>query len=139
MRKTVFILMVVLTILEILARTAQAGANVWTPIGPDGGRIHFLTVDPKNPDTLYAGTLGGGFKGTNGGVGWKALSEQTPIFAIDLVVDPQQPNTLYASVSPGILKSVDGGATWNSANSGLPKTAIRTGRTRSITLAPDLN
>jgi len=42
------------------AGVAEAGRNVWTTGGPEGGDIRALAVDPVTPTTLYAGTFGGG-------------------------------------------------------------------------------
>jgi hypothetical protein len=40
----------------------------WTSIGPDGGQIRALAIDPTAPSTLYAGTQGGGvFRSLDGG------------------------------------------------------------------------
>jgi hypothetical protein len=56
------------------------GLDVWRPIGPDGGFILALAIDPRTPSTLYAGTINGGlFKTTNGGRSWK--SGPSPILA----------------------------------------------------------
>jgi hypothetical protein len=33
---------------------AQAGIDVWTATGPEGGTIRALAIDPQNPATLYA-------------------------------------------------------------------------------------
>jgi hypothetical protein len=45
----------------------SAGFNAWTGIGPEGGWIYALAIDPTNPNTIYAGTYGGGvFKSANG-------------------------------------------------------------------------
>ena len=33
---------------------AQAGVDVWTTTGPEGGTIRALAIDPQNPATLYA-------------------------------------------------------------------------------------
>ena len=53
------------------ARLVSAGTNVWTSIGPEGGIIHALAIDPVTPATLYAGTSSGGvFKSKNGGGSW---------------------------------------------------------------------
>src|SRR3989449_5353840 len=47
---------------------AEAGVNVWTTNGPEGGSISALAVDPQTPTTLYAGTTSAGvFKSTDGG------------------------------------------------------------------------
>ena len=32
----------------------QAGDDVWTGVGPDGGLVYSLPVDPQNPVTLFA-------------------------------------------------------------------------------------
>ena len=39
-------------------------SNVWTSIGPEGGSINTLAINPVTPTTLYAGTGGGVFKST---------------------------------------------------------------------------
>jgi hypothetical protein len=36
-------------------RSAYAGINEWTSIGPDGGAIGALAIDPTSPSTVYAG------------------------------------------------------------------------------------
>jgi len=41
--------------------------NQWTSLGPEGGDVSVLVIDPVNTDTLYAGTGGGVFKSTDGG------------------------------------------------------------------------
>jgi hypothetical protein len=52
-----------------------AETNVWTSIGPDGGIIYTLAIDPKTPTTLYAGIDDGGvFKSTDGGRSWSAVT-----------------------------------------------------------------
>ena len=33
---------------------AHAGSNVWTGIGPDGGLVQTIAVDPQNSNTVYA-------------------------------------------------------------------------------------
>ncbi|MSS72959.1 MAG: hypothetical protein EXS64_15920 [Candidatus Latescibacteria bacterium] len=44
-------------------------SNVWTAVntGLTNTSVGDLAVDPKTPQTVYAGTLGGVFKTTNGG------------------------------------------------------------------------
>jgi hypothetical protein len=52
---------ILLTLLSTsLASTVSALPNVWTSIGPEGGIISLLAIDPATPTTLYAGTNGGG-------------------------------------------------------------------------------
>jgi cysteine-rich repeat protein len=95
------------------APPAQAGINVWTSHGPEGGDVQALAIDPMTPTTLYAGTPGGGvFKSTNGGGTWGATGlTNTSVNA--LAIDPMTPTTLYAGKAyQGVFKSTDGGDTW---------------------------
>ena len=94
-----------------------AGSSKWTSIGPFGGSIQSLAIDPTNPETLYAGTESGVFKSTDGGASWDNVNSALKVFSI--VIDPRKPSTLYAS-SFGVFKSIDGGANWSAASSGLP-------------------
>jgi hypothetical protein len=93
----------------------SAGFNAWTSIGPEGGWIYALAVDPNTPTTLYAGTYGGGvFKSTDGGATWSAVNtglSNKSVWA--LAIDPTAPNTLYAGTYGGVFKSTDGGASWS--------------------------
>jgi len=106
------------------APVAQAGTNVWTRLGPEGGSITAVAIDPVTPGTLYAGTGAGVFKSTNHGGTWTAMNSGLPEYpdgTIDvraLALDPVTPSTLYAAVrtstSAGVFKSTDAGASWAS-------------------------
>ena len=118
----------VLCIILGMNPAVRAGTNVWTSVGPDGGRIQAITVDPQNPGTVYAVAGGGIFKTTDGAASWNrvyspATSDGKVNYPATLVaVDPQDSNTLYAGTSTaGVFKSTDGGASWSMANRGLPK------------------
>src|SRR5215471_19148422 len=48
--------------------SGRAGTNAWTSIGPQGGAIGALSIDPHNPQTLYVATdYGGAFNSLDGG------------------------------------------------------------------------
>ncbi len=88
------------------------GGTSWSAVNSGLG-VSALAIDPGNPATPYAGTVGGGvFKSTNGG--WSAVNSgltATVVFA--LAIDPSSPATLYAgTLGAGVFKSTDGGATW---------------------------
>jgi photosystem II stability/assembly factor-like uncharacterized protein len=105
-------------LLIAMAFPGYAGNNAWTSIGPQGGEVQALSIDPHNPLTLYAATsYGGEFKSLDGGVSWvRSGGPNAP-----LVFDPEDSDTIYAIDSAkGISKSTDGGTSWNPANSGLP-------------------
>jgi photosystem II stability/assembly factor-like uncharacterized protein len=128
-------------------RSDNAG-KTWKTVGlADTHTISTLVVDPKNPDVVYAASMGhvfrsnperGVFKSTDGGGTWhKILYVNAATGAIDLVMDPSNPQILYAAMwqanrtpwklddggsGSGLYKSVDAGAHWSdiSRNPGFP-------------------
>ena len=73
----------------------SAGFNAWSSIGPEGGWIYALAIDPTTPSTLYAGTYGGGvFKSTNGGASWSAAN--SGLTNLDVYALAINPTMLYA-------------------------------------------
>ena len=114
----------------------------------DTHTISILAVDPKNPDVVYAASMGhvfkpnperGVFKSTDGGKTWKKIlfvDDQTG--AIDLAMDPKDSQVLYAAMwqahrtpwglvsggpGSGLYKTTDAGAHWEnlSHNPGMPQ------------------
>lgn len=96
-----------------------------------------VTIDPKNPNIVYAdlwagrqgpwengawnGPESGLFKSTDGGETWVKLEKGLPTTAqglgrIGFCIAPSDPNRLYATVDagdkPGIYRSDDAGASW---------------------------
>jgi photosystem II stability/assembly factor-like uncharacterized protein len=106
-----------------VAHGGRNGRNVWTAIGPDGGFVTAVAVDPRHPATLYAGTSNGGlFKTTNGGRSWTSVHLGLGDFAVNaLAIDPVNPKIVYAGTDAGIFKSTNGGESWSAASSGLPQ------------------
>lgn len=107
---------------------SHAGLNRWTAHGPAGGPISDIAIDPKNPVTLYAGTLGGGlFKSIDGGMQWVATGKELSEPSINVVtIDPLTSTTLFIGTNNGIFKSVDAGETWTAVYTGfLPFPAPR--------------
>src|SRR5437867_6257230 len=89
--------------------TAEGGINSWTSIGPEGGSIAALAIDPVTPGTLYAGTSGGVFKSVSAGESWSAVNTGLPtLYVRALAIDPQTPATLYAVTDRGVFKSING-------------------------------
>jgi len=105
----------------------SAGFNVWTSIGPEGGNVSALAIDPATPATLYAGTSGGVFKSTDGGANWSAVNTGLTATNIQaLAIDPATPTTLYAGTwGGGVFKSTNGGESWSAVNTGLTNTDVR--------------
>ncbi len=114
------------------------GGKTWSYIGLGATHIiSWITVDPNNPDVVYAAAFGhlwaanperGVYKTTDGGQTWKKIlfvNDNTG--AITLAMDPSNPQVLYATMwqmyrrhwtfssggpGSGIYKTTDGGATW---------------------------
>jgi photosystem II stability/assembly factor-like uncharacterized protein len=73
--------------------TVHAGNNVWTSLGPGGGSVSALAIDPATPTTLYAATRGGVFKSTTGGSSWSAVNTGLTNTSVGpLAIDPATPH-----------------------------------------------
>ncbi|MFI5119582.1 MAG: PKD domain-containing protein [Thermoanaerobaculia bacterium] len=115
----------VLAGLIVAGADARADVDVWSSIGPEGGNVFALAIDPSASATIYAGTghgafkfssAGGGgvFKSTNGGAIWAVAGSGLPGDAVlSLAIDPVTTSTVYAGTrNHGVWKSTDGGGTW---------------------------
>lgn len=126
------------------------GGDTWTaidtgipPTGNSGLQfpgITSLAIDPRAPNTLYAGTQStqssGVLKSVDGGATWANSATGIPDFVgvSAVAIDPFATATIYAGLTTsGLYQSVDGGAHWGPAN-GVPATAHVTGL--SIGIAP---
>jgi photosystem II stability/assembly factor-like uncharacterized protein len=92
-----------------------AGIDRWTSVGPTGGRVEVVALDPSDPATLYAGTATGLFKTTDGGRRWVELAGGLPkqeVLAVAL--DAEDPATIYVSLGwwSGVFRSRDAGRTF---------------------------
>ena len=123
-------------------KSSDGGAS-WVPAnsGLNHTAVLTLAIDPKNPRTLYAGTVPGGiFKSVDGAATWTRINftaASTDIAAV--VVDPVNSGTVYTvarnditrlacapipspiqGTDSGIYKTMDGGTTWIAVNWGGP-------------------
>ena len=124
---------------ERISKLNAVQSSEWTSMGPTniGGRVLSLTVDPANPNIVWAGSASGGlWKSTTGGTGsnaWSYVNTGFNALSISAIaLDPANSNIIYigtgeistyqrpligtpgarASYGMGILKSSDGGITW---------------------------
>ena len=92
----------------------------WEVVGPAGGDVRVVAVDPRNKDRMIVSTLDGQIhKSFDGGKTWILLANlNRPQLVLDqLAFDVQDSNIIYASghrhKDPGgFFKSTDGGKTW---------------------------
>jgi photosystem II stability/assembly factor-like uncharacterized protein len=98
----------------------RAGTNVWSSLGPEGGPVTAIAIDPQNSGTVYAASGDRLFKSGNSGASWSALNPGPPCCISTLVIDLRTPSTIYAVTLDGnVLKSTDGGTNWSPVTSGL--------------------
>lgn len=93
----------------------------WEVVGPSGGDVRVITIDPRDKDRLYVSTLDGQIHtSADGGKTWRILTNlNRPQLVLDqLMVDQNDSNILYTSghrhkAPGGFFKSADGGETWS--------------------------
>jgi len=84
--------------------------------------VHALAQAPSDPRTLYAGTLEGVFRSSDGGATWAEISPPGghEIHEIEsLAVDPGNADAVYAGTWHLPWKTTDGGKTWHNIKQGL--------------------
>src|SRR6266545_7232812 len=110
------------------ARDLSLDGLDWRQLGPfRGGRVVAVAGDPRERNTFYFGSTGGGvWKTTDGGTYWRNVSDgffkRASVGA--LAVAPSDPNVIYAGMGEacirgnvshgdGVYRSTDGGRTWS--------------------------
>ena len=92
----------------------------WQVVGPNGGDVREVTIDPRDKDRLYLSTMDGQIY-TSGDAGktWRMLVNlDQPRSVLDqLFVDSRDSKIIYASgnrgkLPGGFFKSSDGGISW---------------------------
>jgi len=124
-----------------LWKSTDAGAQ-WQPLTDTQASlvIGAVTVDPNNPQIVWAGTgepdfsvdsyFGQGLlKSTDGGSNWQLI--RTPFTSGDtaadfnaIAVQPGNSNVVLAGNTAGVYRSGDGGATWKPVISGVNATVL---------------
>lgn len=88
--------------------------DTWLTQSPEGGEIYSLSMDPSNPDVLYAGSRNSGmFKSIDGGERWFSSTngiQRTEIWSVK--VYPTKPAVVFAGDRDAFYRSDDGGAFW---------------------------
>jgi photosystem II stability/assembly factor-like uncharacterized protein len=97
-----------------------AGRDKWSfPSPPFLAHTKTMTIDPRDPNVIYAGVEQGDlFKTTDGGRSWFVIddySKPTDWTYRDIhlvVVHPENSNELYMTTGMGLYRSYDAGLTW---------------------------
>lgn len=119
-------------VLAAIAMPVKADGNVftdtssstrWAVIGPNGGDVRSVEIDPRDKDKIYISTMDGQIHVSNdAGKTWQMLvSFEKPQLVLDqLLVDSRDSNIIYTSghrgkLPGGFFKTTDGGKTWKEA------------------------
>ncbi len=100
-----------------------AGISTFSVLGPNGGDVRDVAIDPKDKDRLYISTLDGQlFTSADAGKSWKLfVNLNEPQLIVDnVLVDVSDSNRIYASghrykSAGGFFYTTDRGATWKEA------------------------
>ena len=109
---------------------SRDGGAHWERLSAAGAlpTVWSMTIDPVDPDTLFAGTRPTGvYRSRDGGRHWEALATRAArecsigeAFVTSLVIDPDDHRTVWAGVEiDGVYRSRDGGDTWTHLEAGL--------------------
>lgn len=107
-----------------IARAAEPDNHFegWQTVGPSGGDVRSIVVDPKDKTHLFITTLDGQvYKSTDTARSWEMVANfNRPQLVLDqLLIDPRDSNVIYTSGfrqnTGGFFKTSDGGKTWKEA------------------------
>jgi photosystem II stability/assembly factor-like uncharacterized protein len=110
---------------------SQNGGDTWERLSPansaDIKNIESIAVDPKDPNTVYAGTWHLAWKTSDAGANWqhinKGMIDDSDVFSV--IVDHDNPSVVFASACSGIYKSETAGNLFSKIQ-GIPFSARRT-------------
>ena len=110
---------------------SKNGGDTWERISASAQNeiknIESIAVDPKDPNTIYAGTWHLAWKTDDGGVNWhhinKGMIDDSDVFSI--IVDQSNPSVVFASACSGIYRSETAGDLFKKIQ-GIPFSARRT-------------
>lgn len=111
--------------LTIVFKSTDCGAT-WTryDFPTNAYYIYSFYINPASHNTVFAGTLYGVYRSTNGGQTW--VRQSTNNYNYRIVAAPDNPNILYSAAYTGVWRSTDGGLTWANSSAGIQGTQIRT-------------
>ena len=110
---------------------SRDASKSWARISPEHDpelrNFDSLAIDPRDPQTIYAGTFHLPWKTTDGGRTWNpvhaGMIDDSDVMS--LLVDGRDSQRIFASACSGIYRSDDRGAQWRKIQ-GIPYAARRT-------------
>jgi photosystem II stability/assembly factor-like uncharacterized protein len=123
MQKVVGFLVLLLAFAVVARAESSSNADFsWSYVGPYGGDVRSLVIDPGDPNRLYLGTNDGQiYRSTDAARNWsRLLGFNHPGYSVDkIIIDETDPKTIYVPIwfvandtDGTIYKSTDGGDSW---------------------------
>jgi photosystem II stability/assembly factor-like uncharacterized protein len=113
------------------------GARTWGPPASIAQAIYGILIDPRHPNTIYAGSYfdvdldynepygGSIFVSHDAGASFSKEAQNLGFPVQGLAADPFEDGIFYVAAGMGgVLRSADGGASWENASAGLPNTVF---------------
>jgi photosystem II stability/assembly factor-like uncharacterized protein len=110
---------VLIVLAGCLIQPRAAAAQTWTAVGPEGGNVWSVVIDPAAPARIYAVAGGNLFTTSNAGISWTDLTGPYDGSVRAVAIDPVTTSTLYVAASQGMFNSTDVGVSWSPINNGL--------------------
>jgi photosystem II stability/assembly factor-like uncharacterized protein len=103
------------------------GGSTWKLTGLVASDVPIVAINPRFPQTLFAGTSRGFYQSSNGGETWRLISKGVLRASLPtaLTIDPTSPRRMFghffqlSSFKTGLFKSLDGGSSWQPVQSDL--------------------
>ncbi len=102
--------------------------DLWTRFkdGFDNRRIHDVKIDPNDPKVIYAGSVAGLYRSTDGGKKFGVISD-TGLVINSIVLHPKRPDRIILGIEgDGVYLSEDRGQTFSRTSEGLHNVRITT-------------
>lgn len=90
-----------------------AAEQSWQPVGPDGGNVRSLAIDPKDPDRIFLGTSAGNlYLSTDKGASWSRFARPgnagDEMVMDHIIIDPSDSRKIFAAAWNAQLPNSDG-------------------------------
>jgi photosystem II stability/assembly factor-like uncharacterized protein len=111
----------------LIYRSSDGGLT-WSIVSDDlpPDRILAFTLDPSNPETMFAFLDAVGlFRSDDGGIGWRLILPEQDTSYFSLAIKPGHPDTIYGfNTLRGLVRSLDGGYTFATVGSSIPAQSV---------------
>jgi photosystem II stability/assembly factor-like uncharacterized protein len=95
-----------------LVPSAEAGVNIWSPIGPSSETVEQIALGVTSPSSAYLAGGSGIYRTTDAGTSWHLVTNQLFTGRHRIAVDPTDVNRIFVTtIGDRMYSSSDGGVT----------------------------